>query len=472
MTRSGSTRAFAAFALAALFATDLDAQRPRRGRRDGPPSGETPAEAPKPETKPVERKTAVKHWLAITGGDVYLGTGQMLRRATVLVGDRTIEAVGHDLQLPEGTEVLDATGRVVGPGYVAVKATGFGSPSSLPEGDVRDGLNPYDPSVKMALAAGITSFVAIYDPGSAKPGGRTAVVKLAYGDLPGMVLAENSVQVMRVPLHPAQWKDLRDLVQKAKDHLGKQGEAGGKEGAGQTGARPEGEKDGSGSDRSSDRGSEKGPDQELEPILRLLRGEARLWVGCSQLYDTTMIRQALEIARLLGHGVVLENPVTAWTVADEIAATGSMVITNPRLRVQPDSRRPHETGTNFAMASILSRAGVPVAVRCPDGIFGGEPTLDTNGILGQDLHTLPMDAAFAVRGGMDDQKALRTITLDAAKIAGVESRIGSIEAGKDADLLILDGDPLHYTTFVTTAVVNGKVVYQKDKEPFYSHLGH
>ena len=71
---------------------------------------------------------------------------------------------------------------------------------------------------------------------------------------------------------------------------------------------------------------------------------------------------------------------------------------------------------------------------------------------------------------MDNRKALRTITLDAAKLIGADSRIGSIEAGKDADLLILDGDPLHYRTFVTTAIVNGKVVYQKDKEPFYSHI--
>jgi imidazolonepropionase-like amidohydrolase len=62
---------------------------------------------------------------------------------------------------------------------------------------------------------------------------------------------------------------------------------------------------------------------------------------------------------------------------------------------------------------------------------------------------------------------LRTLTLDAARIAGVEDRIGSLEAGKDADLLILDGDPLSYKTFVDVAIVNGKVVYEKDKEPFY-----
>jgi imidazolonepropionase-like amidohydrolase len=94
----------------------------------------------------------------------------------------------------------------------------------------------------------------------------------------------------------------------------------------------------------------------------------------------------------------------------------------------------------------------------------------TGGIMGQDLNTPHLDAAFAVRGGLDNRKALRTLTLDAAKILGVEHRIGSLEAGKDADILILDGDPLHYRTFVQLAIVNGKVVYEKDKEPFYSHI--
>jgi imidazolonepropionase-like amidohydrolase len=90
--------------------------------------------------------------------------------------------------------------------------------------------------------------------------------------------------------------------------------------------------------------------------------------------------------------------------------------------------------------------------------------------LGQDLNTPNVDAAYAVRGGLENRKALRTLTLDAANIMGVGDRIGSLEAGKDADILILDGDPLHYSTFVTTAIVNGKVVYEKGKEALYRHI--
>ena len=121
------------------------------------------------------------------------------------------------------------------------------------------------------------------------------------------------------------------------------------------------------------------------------------------------------------------------------------------------------------MAKILDAVGVPVAVHPPSGRFGGA-TLEVGGILGQDLNTPHVDAAFVVCGGLDNCKALRTITLDSARMIGADVRIGSLEPGKDADVLILDGDPLHYRSFVETALVNGRVVYEKDKEPFYRHI--
>jgi imidazolonepropionase-like amidohydrolase len=156
-------------------------------------------------------------------------------------------------------------------------------------------------------------------------------------------------------------------------------------------------------------------------------------------------------------------------VPDEIAATGSMVFLSPRDRRPPDPQDPERTGSNLATAALLSKAGVPVAVTCPIGMFGGAG-VGTGGIMGQDLNTPHFDAAFAVRGGMDNRKALRTLTLDSARMLGVDQRVGSLEAGKDADVLILDGDPLHYATFVTIALVNGKVVYEKAKEPLFRHI--
>ncbi|MBM4063336.1 MAG: amidohydrolase family protein [Planctomycetes bacterium] len=446
--------------LAATAVADLPAQeRGRRGRRpDAPPEqAPPPAEAPAPA---ADKKP--KAYLAITGGDVYLGTGQRLTGAAVLLADDKIEAVGHNLPLPEGTKVIDAKGRTVSPGFVAVLGNGMGGGRGSP---FVDSVNPFDPEIKQALAAGVTSFLAGGPGGGSLPSGSNAVIKLAYGDVKGMVLQEDSVCGMSVPLSLADRDKLADTVKKAREYL-QALEAFPKQKAADANAK------------------EPQMPQGAEKVVAVLRGQSRLWIslggggfspfgggrrGGGRASDLESVRQALEVSRLFGKGVVLQKPTSAWLVPDEIAATGSMAVLSPRDRLPADPADPDRTGSNGASAAILAAAGVPVAVTCPVGMFGGAG-VGTGGILGQDLNTPHVDAAFAVRGGLDNRKALRTITLDAARMLGAEARIGSLEPGKDADVLILDGDPLHYRTFVTTAIVNGKVVYEKDKEPLYRHI--
>jgi len=97
-------------------------------------------------------------------------------------------------------------------------------------------------------------------------------------------------------------------------------------------------------------------------------------------------------------------------------------------------------------------------------------SVGTGGTAGRDLLTLPLDGAFAIRGGLDEQTALEAITITAAEICGVDSRVGSLEEGKDADIVVLDGDPFDYRTFVDLTFVNGKLLYEKSKSPYFSHL--
>lgn len=451
-----------AVTLALVATLDLPAQgRGRRGRR-----GEAPPEAPPPAAKaetPAPKKP--KHYLAVVGGDVYLGTGQRLTGATVLCADDKIEAVGHNLTLPEGTEVLDAKGRTVSPGFVIVEGSGMGAGRTPP---FADSVNPFDPAIKQGLAAGITAFLTGSTSGRGSLGGGNAVIKLAYGDVEGMVLEEDPVVGLSVPLSAGDLEKLKDSVKEAKAYL-------------------QAVVDYPQQKAKDEKATEPKPPRGAEKVLAVLRGEAQLWVGLgdtgfnpfgggrrrggggSEANDVDAIRQALELAQLFGRGVVLQKPTSAWLVPDEIAATGSMVVLSPRTRMPADPKDPERTGSNLASAAILARAGVPVAVTCPSGMFGGGG-VGTGGILGQDLNTPTVDAAYAVRGGLDDRKALRTLTLDAARILGVDARIGSLEPGKDADILILDGDPMHYRTFVTVAVVNGKVVYEKAKEALYGHI--
>ncbi|MBT7012675.1 MAG: amidohydrolase family protein, partial [Planctomycetes bacterium] len=92
------------------------------------------------------------------------------------------------------------------------------------------------------------------------------------------------------------------------------------------------------------------------------------------------------------------------------------------------------------------------------------------GIAGRDLLTLPMEAAFAIRGGLTSAAALRAITLEPAALLGMDERIGSISVGKDADLIVCDGDLFDYRSFVQWAVVNGRVAYDKAQSPYLSHI--
>ena len=93
-----------------------------------------------------------------------------------------------------------------------------------------------------------------------------------------------------------------------------------------------------------------------------------------------------------------------------------------------------------------------------------------SGLAGRDLLHLPMEAAFAVRGGLPEDAAIRAITLDAARLLGVAERIGSIEVGKDADFVITDGDLLHYMTLAKYTVVNGRIAYDQAKEGLLGHI--
>jgi hypothetical protein len=450
----------AALATLTLVTCDLSAQRRGRFGRDG--QGGPPGAPPAPSvTETAKEGGKPKSHTAIVGGDVYLGTGQRMTGATVLVGDDKIVAVGHNLQLPEGTKIIDAKGKTVSPGFVCVVGNGMGQGRGAPW---IDSVNPFDPEIKQALAAGITAFLAGTPGGGPLPTGDTAVIKTAWGDVKGMVLAEGSVLGMSAQLSPSDRERFQDLVKKVKEYQRALEEFPAKKAADANAKAPEMPQGG-------------------ESIQKILDGRSRLWVqlggggfnpfggrriGASN--DLTSIRAANDIAGWLGTGVVLQKPISAWLCADEIANTGSMVVLSPRDRVPPEPQDPERSGSSIASAAILAEAGVPVAVTCPVGGYGGGPGVTIGGIMGQDLNTPHIDAAFTVRGGLDNRRALRTLTIDAARILGVDNRIGSLAAGKDADILILDGDPLHYRTFVQTALVNGKVVYEKDKEPFYSHI--
>jgi imidazolonepropionase-like amidohydrolase len=210
----------------------------------------------------------------------------------------------------------------------------------------------------------------------------------------------------------------------------------------------------------------KEPDKEwlkgdYENYLKLVKHEAVAEVSARSAHELTDIA---ELAEQYDIRVVVRGALEAWTVAPRLARAGISAIITPRDRVPENEQLNRPTGSSIENAAILHRHGIPIA------IVTETTSLTLWGIAGQDILQLNMEAGFAVRGGLSNEAALRAITIDAARILGVDDRVGSLEVGKDADMIIVDGDPLHYMTLVRWAVVNGRKAYDKQEETLYSHV--
>lgn len=368
-------------------------------------------------------------WSAVVGGDVYTGTGAVLRGATVLSKDGVITDVGYDLYIPESAEVLDVAGYRVYPGLVAISSAGlFGSSGSL-----KDSVNPFNRNMVLALASGLTTAV-----------NGTEAGKLKFGEIEDLVVSENfftnlsfnnsspsSKRSLRAKLSAASKyvRDYREWQQKVKN------------------------------DKELKEPKTSGVDTN---VVAVLRGEKRAVFSSSARHDL------LEIARLAqkyGFRPVIRGCREGWTVADELGRAGATAILTARERGSKDERAERDGGASIENAAKLWRAGVQVAI-----VSGATGISSLGGIVGRDIIHLPTEAAFAVRGGLPEAAALEAITVVPARLIGAEHRLGTIEEGKDADLIVTDGDVLHYETFVQWAIVDGKVVYDKQSEMYYAHI--
>ncbi len=200
---------------------------------------------------------------------------------------------------------------------------------------------------------------------------------------------------------------------------------------------------------------------EYKTCLDLLQHKATAKMDASTAQE---ILGACELADTYGIDIVVIGAVEGWTVASRMARAGLSAVVTPRRRQPEDQKLNRPTGSSIENAATLYRAGVPIAV------VPGTTAITTWGLAGRDLMHLNMEAAFAVRGGLSDEEAIRTITIDAAKLLGIDHRVGSIEVGKDADLIVTDGDLLHYMTHVRWTVVNGRLAYDKKKESLFDHI--
>ncbi|HKS16238.1 MAG TPA: amidohydrolase family protein, partial [Planctomycetota bacterium] len=199
----------------------------------------------------------------------------------------------------------------------------------------------------------------------------------------------------------------------------------------------------------------------LDPYVRVLRGDIPARITASSAEE---IATALALVNEFRFRAVLLDADEAWTMAEEIGRARCLCVIAPRRRRSADKRSNRPSGSTIEQAAILRKAGVKFA------IVPLQERIDTGGMAGRDLQALALEAAFAVRGGVDSKTALEAITITAAEALGVDARVGSLEEGKDADVIVLDGDPLDYRTYVELTFVNGRLLYDKSKSPHFSHL--
>jgi imidazolonepropionase-like amidohydrolase len=385
--------------------------------------------------------------VAITGGRVVPISGEPIENGTVLVADGKITAVGADVKVPDGAQVIDAAGSWVLPGFVEAhghvgvheEAEGWAGSDTNEMTDpvtanVRalDAINPADLGFRDAVGGGVLAVNV--NPGSGNPiGGQTCALKCwgrtvdemllrapaglksALGENPKRVYGEQKkTPSTRLGVAAV----IRGAFVEASNYQAKiDAEA----------RKPEDER------KPVDR------DLKLEALAKVLRREIPWRQHCHRADD---IATAMRIADEFGYDLVIDHGTEAHLVADLLAARNIPVIIGPlftsRSKVELRNR-------SLANPGKLAAAGVTIAITTD------HPVVPINFLVHQ--------ASLSVKYGLDRETALRALTINPARIIGVDDRLGSLEAGKDADIVIWSGDPLDVLSRVQRAFMDGREIY-------------
>ena len=441
-----------AWILAALLAVPASAQEVRFDG-DGDDSGSGPEHArDEDDPIPLAEQSAEAPPLAIVGADIHPVVGEPILGGTILLRDGRIEAIldasgrgrGRRHRSLEGYEKIDARGLRAYPGLVAAGADGLGIDTDYYAGAAADALgrslaDSYDAwsdDLQWAASAGITSALVYNIPFGANGPvvARGDLLKVSPGEPRGVLVKSAAAVWASNDLFGAKGAaDFRSLLRKAEKW-----------------------EDQPKKERKDD------PAQRL--LLRVERGEVPLLLPAG---NKAQLTSALALAKEIGFRPIFFHSTEAWTLAPEIAAAGGAAVQHVRTtwgKSRDDRRGMLPGGWRYDAPTRLTRAGVPTAVLpLSDAIM-------TWGVAGRDLTNYPMEAAFAQRGGLSPQEALESITIVPARLYGVDDRLGSLEVGKDADVILVDGDVLDYRAFVRQSIVNGRVVYDAATNHFWSDV--
>ena len=421
--------------------------------------------------------------LAIKGGRILPIAKAPINGGVILIRDGKIQAVGKDLAIPSDYKVIDATGKVVLPGFIeAHSSRGMDQANernnNVPFLSVIDAIDPGQEYFEDCRRNGVTT-VAIVPGDDTMIGGQAAIIKTAGTFVEQMIVKRQAG--IKISLRPALSRSrmshlaslrreldaardlLHDDYQKPKVTAGK---------AEAPRATPEEEQNAEPAQEPQQPDNpEAQPESPAdvsarrEALVRLLRGEMPAFIYCDAAMD---VPQALKLTQEYKLKTILVLGQHCWKAAKQVAASKLPVILDPTLVFWETDPRTGED-RQIVLPRLYREAGVPLTFQVT-GIAGGSsfrapdlpPTLGTNYLWYQ--------AATAVKYGTPLPEALEAITLRPAKLLHADALAGSIEVGKDADLVILTGEPLKISTWVQTTIVRGQVVYEREKDRKLQHL--
>ncbi len=385
--------------------------------------------------------------LAVTGAHVIPIAGPEFANGVLVVQRGKIVAIGPaaSTPVPEGADRLDASGKILMPGIVDSHSHiggvegGDGSAPIQPDVRVLDALNVRDARIQKAQAGGITTANVMPGSGHLLSGqtlyiklkdGRTVddlLIRLPDGRIAGGMKMANGTNSRRAPPFPGTRAKSAALVReqyvKAEEYRDKIRRANG------------------------DPAKMPARDLNMEGLVEVLDGKRVVQFHTHRHDD---ILTVLRLANEFHFKVVLHHVSDAWMVADQIAAAGVPV---SLILIDSPGGKLEAKDTTFSNAAALEKAGVLVGFHTDDPIT--------------DSRLLIRSAALAVRAGMSREKALYGLTMANARILELQDRVGSLERGKDADFILLSGDPLSVYTHVTQTWVEGVKVFDRSDPKDY-----
>ena len=378
--------------------------------------------------------------ICIKNGTLHTAVSKETFIADILIDGGKIVKIGKGLSA-DGAEVIDATGLHVYPGFVEahchIGLDGYGigyeghdynelNDPVTPQVQAIDGINPFDPCMKMAAKAGVTCFAT--GPGSSNSiGGTFAAIKPVGTRVDNMIVkfpiamkcafGENPkrcYQKQGISSRMTNAAKIREALNKAKVYKAKIEAAG------------------------DDASKLPAYDQKSDALIPVLNHEIPLKAHAHQAND---IFTAIRIAKEFGVGLTLEHVTEGHMIVDELAKENLPLAVGPTFGHASKFELQNKT---WETPGILAKAG------CHVSIITDAPVTP--------LHYLPLCAGLAIKAGMDEYDALRAVTINPAEHIGIADRVGSLEEGKDADVVIVDGCPFDVTGVIKHVLINGEKV--------------